>query len=79
VTRLTRMNEEGRGAGACQRGCDLAADVPDLPMPVTTIRPRQSRQILQARANSAPSGHLGSQAVDLYAKGLTPRSTSASS
>jgi hypothetical protein len=43
----------------------LPAMWPDLPMPVTTMRPRQSRQIRQARANSAPqAGQLGAQALD---------------
>jgi hypothetical protein len=54
VARLAGVHEERRRAGARERGGELAADVPDFPMPVTTMRPRQLRQIRQASANSCP-------------------------
>ena len=50
-----RVQEERRRARARQRRGDLAAMMPDLPMPVTMTRPRQSRSMSTAPVNRSSS------------------------
>ena len=71
VRRLGRMDEQRGGAGGGQRGGDLAATWPDLPMPETTTRPvaaastvdRAAEVLAQAGGKRAQAGGLGRQHV----------------
>jgi hypothetical protein len=48
------MDEERRRPGRRERRRDLAADVPLLPIPITTTRPRQARIARSAATKPSP-------------------------